>query len=84
MTEGKYEKYFFNNPILRGKFCPRLVFFSHRFAPTLGYDSPTVELQSREPAGDFHERGIGASIRHGSGRSGASSGTLGDAVSSLR
>ena len=30
MAEGKYDKYFFKNPIVEGKFCPRLVFFSRQ------------------------------------------------------
>lgn len=31
MTEGKYDKYFIKNPIVPGKFCPRLVFFSRNY-----------------------------------------------------
>ncbi len=30
MSEGKYGKYFFKNPIMQGKFGPRLVFFSRQ------------------------------------------------------
>ena len=30
MSDGKYGKYFIKNPVLEGKFCPRLVFFSRQ------------------------------------------------------
>ena len=30
MAEGKYGKYFFKNPVMQGKFCPRLIFFSRQ------------------------------------------------------
>ena len=31
MTEGKYDKYFIKKPIVPGKFCDRLVFFSRNY-----------------------------------------------------
>jgi hypothetical protein len=31
MSEGKYGKYFIKNPIIQGKFGPRLVFFSRQY-----------------------------------------------------
>lgn len=30
MAKDKYGKYFFKNPIMPGKFCPRLIFFSRQ------------------------------------------------------
>ena len=31
MVEGKYDKYFINKPVVPGKFCDRLVFFSRNY-----------------------------------------------------
>jgi hypothetical protein len=31
MAKTKYGKYFFKNPIVQGKFCPRLIFFSRNY-----------------------------------------------------
>jgi hypothetical protein len=31
--EGKYGKYFFQNPIVQGKFCKRMVFYSRQHEP---------------------------------------------------
>jgi hypothetical protein len=30
MAKDKYGKYFFKNPIVKGQFCPRLIFFSRQ------------------------------------------------------
>ena len=30
MAKDKYGKYFFKNPIMKGQFCPRLIFFSRQ------------------------------------------------------
>jgi hypothetical protein len=35
MAEGKYDKYFIKNPVVPGKFCPRLVFYSRNY-PVVG------------------------------------------------
>jgi len=31
MAESKFGKYFYKNPIVQGKFCPRLIFYSRNY-----------------------------------------------------